>query len=215
MKTPLRRVATLAVIALLTSCATGPSPQALDAQFNAMMAASFRAEGIAGLDRIQQDADQQACSTGQPVPESLAKQISERALATVQAPADGQYLGDWKEGEKLAQSGRGLTWTDPSAEPKDNGGSCYNCHQISAAEMAHGSIGPSLLHYARTHGVNQPGDPAAQALTRYTWGKLNNAWAYRACSSMPRFGHKGILDPQQIKHLMALLLDPGSPVNAP
>jgi sulfur-oxidizing protein SoxX len=32
---------------------------------------------------------------------------------------------------------------------------------------------------------------------------------------MPRFGHKGILDPQQIKHLMALLLDPGSPVNAP
>jgi sulfur-oxidizing protein SoxX len=30
---------------------------------------------------------------------------------------------------------------------------------------------------------------------------------------MPRFGHKGILTQQDIKHVMALLLDPTSPVN--
>jgi sulfur-oxidizing protein SoxX len=30
---------------------------------------------------------------------------------------------------------------------------------------------------------------------------------------MPRFGHKGLLDETQIRHLMALLLDPRSPVN--
>jgi sulfur-oxidizing protein SoxX len=30
---------------------------------------------------------------------------------------------------------------------------------------------------------------------------------------MPRFGHKGILTEAQMKHVMALLLDPASPVN--
>jgi sulfur-oxidizing protein SoxX len=30
---------------------------------------------------------------------------------------------------------------------------------------------------------------------------------------MPRFGYKGILSEAQIAHLVALLLDPGSPVN--
>jgi sulfur-oxidizing protein SoxX len=49
----------------------------------------------------------------------------------------------------------------------------------------------------------------------YTWGKINNSWAYNACSNMPRFGHHGMLDQTQIRHLMALLLDPASPVNAP
>jgi len=32
--------------------------------------------------------------------------------------------------------------------------------------------------------------------------------AYNACSGMPRFGHLGLLDEIQLKHLMALLLDP-------
>jgi sulfur-oxidizing protein SoxX len=30
---------------------------------------------------------------------------------------------------------------------------------------------------------------------------------------MPRFGHNGILTETQLRHLMALLLDPKSPVN--
>ncbi|HEU5297155.1 MAG TPA: sulfur oxidation c-type cytochrome SoxX, partial [Burkholderiaceae bacterium] len=34
-----------------------------------------------------------------------------------------------------------------------------------------------------------------------------------ACSNMPRFGHMGLLDEDQLRHLMALLLDPASPVN--
>ena len=47
----------------------------------------------------------------------------------------------------------------------------------------------------------------------YTWGKLWNSKAYNACSGMPRFGHAQILTDQQIKDVMALLLDPKSPVN--
>jgi len=46
-----------------------------------------------------------------------------------------------------------------------------------------------------------------------TWGKLWNARAYNAFSEMPSMGHKGILTEQQIPHVMALLLDPNSPVN--
>jgi sulfur-oxidizing protein SoxB len=46
-----------------------------------------------------------------------------------------------------------------------------------------------------------------------TYGKVYNAQAYKACSNMPRFGHNGILTEQQIKDLVALLMDPASPVN--
>ena len=44
-------------------------------------------------------------------------------------------------------------------------------------------------------------------------GKVYNAEAYNACTNMPRFGHKGILTEQQIKDVVALLMDPDSPVN--
>ncbi|HEX5698075.1 MAG TPA: sulfur oxidation c-type cytochrome SoxX, partial [Rhodoferax sp.] len=36
---------------------------------------------------------------------------------------------------------------------------------------------------------------------------------YNACSVMPRAVHKGIITEAQAKDLMALLLDPKSPVN--
>ena len=65
-------------------------------------------------------------------------------------------LGDWREGEKLAQNGRGMTWTDKSAAPAANGGNCYNCHQISKAEISFGTIGPSLYNYGKTRGVTDP-----------------------------------------------------------
>jgi sulfur-oxidizing protein SoxX len=47
----------------------------------------------------------------------------------------------------------------------------------------------------------------------YTWGKIWNSKAYNACSNMPRAGHTGILTEDQVRHIVALLLDPNSPVN--
>ena len=44
-------------------------------------------------------------------------------------------------------------------------------------------------------------------------GKVFNPEAYAACTNMPRFGHNGILTEQQIKDVVALLMDPASPVN--
>jgi sulfur-oxidizing protein SoxX len=179
------------------------------------MRAGFRDEGIAKVDRLNQDAANEACSAtlGAALSEAQARAIEAANLATVKPPADGVYLGDFKKGESLAQDGRGMTWTDKSAEPKANGGNCYNCHQISKTEISYGTIGPSLFNYGKLRGVSDPTSPAAKAMVEYTWGKLYNARAFNACSNMPRFGHKHLLDEAQLKDLMALLLDPKSPVN--
>jgi sulfur-oxidizing protein SoxX len=200
--------------ALLTlGCASLPSPQELDAQAMAMHKAAFRDQGIAKVDRINQDLGQKACSSDQPPTDMVAKQVEAQALASIKWPAGGRYLGDWREGEKLAQSGRGMTWTDTSTATKDNGAQCYNCHQVSKEEISFGTIGPSLYNYGKLRGVKDPFDPASAAIVQYTWGKLWNSKAYAACSNMPRFGHMGLLDENQIRHVMALLLDPQSPVN--
>jgi sulfur-oxidizing protein SoxX len=205
--------AAAAVLAVVTGCASKPAPADLDAQAQQVMKSSFRDEGIAKVDRLNQDFAQQACSSDKPPAEAVARQIEAEALASVQWPAGGQYFGDWRAGEKLAQDGRGMTWTDPSADTKDNGGNCYNCHQIDKREISYGTIGPSLWNYGKTRGISDLAAPTATPVVQYTWGKLWNAKAYSACSNMPRFGHKKLLDEQQLRDLMALLLDPKSPVN--
>jgi sulfur-oxidizing protein SoxX len=87
-----------------------------------------------------------------------------------------------------------------------NGGGCYNCHQISKQEISYGTIGPSLLEYGKTRGNSD-------VILTYTWNRINNSKAYNACSNMPRMQHFNLLTEQQIKDVMALLLDPASPVN--
>lgn len=205
--------AAAAALAIVAGCASKPTPGELDAQAQRVMKISFRDEGIAKVDRLNQDLAQQACSSDKPPAEAVARQIEAEALASVQWPAGGRYFGDWQAGEKLAQDGRGMTWTDPSADTKDNGGNCYNCHQIDKREISYGTIGPSLWNYGKVRGVSDLAAPSAAAVVQYTWGKLWNAKAYAACSNMPRFGHKKLLSEQQLRDLMALLLDPKSPVN--
>ncbi len=210
MNKPLIIIATGAAIAAV-GCASMPSPQELDQQALTVIKSSFRDQGIAKIDRLDQDLGQQACSSDTPPSEAIAKQIEATSLATIKWPAGGQYLGDWREGEKLAQNGRGMTWTDPTTS--NNGGNCYNCHQISKAEISYGTIGPSLYQYGKLRGVSDPASPTSAPIVQYTWGKLWNSKAYAACSNMPRFGHAGLLNEQQMRDIMALLLDPKSPVN--
>lgn len=212
-KTLIKRAALVAFSVLVAGCAMPPSQQQLDQATQQVLKSSFRAQGIATLDRLVQDASNKACSeaAGQPLDEKLAKAIESANMQTVRLPANGSFIGDWREGEKLAQNGRGLTWTDSASAA--NGGSCYNCHQIGKAELSFGSIGPSLYNYGKLRGVADPGAAASKPIVEYTWGKLWNAKAYAACSDMPRFGHAGILNEKQIRDLMALLLDPKSPVN--
>jgi sulfur-oxidizing protein SoxX len=205
------RLASLVV--LCAGCAGMPASGELDRQALTMMKASFSERGIATMDRLAQDPGQQACSAAEAPTEALARQIEAQALATIRWPEGNRYIGDWRSGEKLAQNGRGMTWTDKTVDPMSNGGSCYNCHQIDKKEISFGTIGPSLWNYGKLRGVSDPADPAAAAIVQYTWGKLWNSKAYLACSNMPRFGHNKLLNEDQIRDLMALLLDPKSPVN--
>ncbi len=172
----------------------------------AMMKRDFKAKGIATTDRLHEDGVQAICNrSGDNPPKDIAARLEKDQLESVKYPADGKLMGDWKAGEKLAQSGRGMTWSDKAGVP--GGGNCYNCHQISPTEMSFGTIGPSLYQFGKTRG-NGPD------IQKYVYGKIWNAKAFNLCSQMPRFGHFNALNEQQIKDLVALLLDPQSPVNS-
>jgi sulfur-oxidizing protein SoxX len=164
----------------------------------------FHARGQATMDRVVQDGVQRVCteSNDRP-PAELAKRLEADQLKTIVFP-EGSLIGDWKRGEAIAQSGRGLQWTDPAGAP--GGGSCYNCHQLSPQESSHGTLGPSLLRFGATRG-------SGAEMQRYVYGRIYNSKAYNLCSHMPRLGYSGTLTPEQIKDLVGLLLDPASPVN--
>ena len=205
-----------AAAVVVAGCATGPSVAELNDLARQMAKASFRDEGIVKADKVlNADETNRLCSeadvAGQPLDEATAKRIEETNLKSVKWPSDGKFLGDWKQGEAIAQSGRGLTFTDSASVV--NGGNCYNCHQITKEEISFGTIGPSLYNYGKLRGVSDPNSAAAKPIVEYTWGKIWNSKAYNACSNMPRAGHMGILTEAQVRHVVALLLDPNSPVN--
>lgn len=209
MKTTLTKLGLgFSTVLLMFSAAQVSFAQQVDPAVQAMMERSFREQGIAKLDRIKQDDFQILCSDekfrasadGQKKAEALQK----AALAAIKPPTDGKYLGDWKAGEVVAQSGRGATWSDTLKTV--NGGGCYNCHQITKEEISYGTIGPSLLNYGKMRGNSEP-------ILVYTWNRISNSKAYNACSNMPRMAHFDLLTEKQMKDVMALLLDPASPVN--
>jgi len=210
---PMKILVVVTMVLALAGCTSLPSSAELDQQTVVAMKASFRDQGIAKVDRLNQDLGQRACSSPVAPGDDVVKRIESESMATIKWPTGGRYLGDWREGEKLAQNGRGMTWTDASAAPKDNGANCYNCHQIDKKEISFGTIGPSLWNYGKLRGVSDVTDAAAAPIVQYTWGKLWNSKAYAACSNMPRFGHMGLLSEDQLRDVMALLLDPKSPVN--
>jgi sulfur-oxidizing protein SoxX len=202
-------VAALGAAAVLYGCASVPSTQddaALADRTIAMMKASFKPKGQVGMDRLDQDETQRICSQyeGGKLPESVVKKIEEENLAAVKYPADGKLVGDWKEGDKVAELGRGLQFSDDPKKP--NGANCYACHQLSPKQEAYGTIGPSLYQFGKKRGYTEE-------TRRYAWAKIYDAEAFSACTNMPRFGQHHILTEQQIRDVVALLVDPASPVN--
>ena len=216
MNSKLRTVLAVASVALLVvGCASAPTVADLNALTQQIIKASFRDEGIVKASLLNTDETNQACSeadaTGKPLDEKTAKRIEEINMKAIKWPSDGKFIGDWKEGEKIAQNGRGLTFTDD--EKTVNGGNCYNCHKIDEKEISYGTIGPSLHNYGKIRGITDPNSASAKPIVEYTWGKIWNSKAYNACSNMPRAGHSGILTEAQVRHVVGLLLDPKSPVN--
>jgi len=203
----MRRMLLLAAVALGACSSTPQQPFSTEADLADVQAAlrrDFHPRGSAKLDRLEADAVQNACNLSGNAPAAdVVKKLEAEQMAAIRFPA-GSLLGDWKRGESLAQSGRGLQWNDG---PKDAaGGSCYNCHQLALQEPSYGTIGPSLLGFGKLRG-NSP------EMQKYAYGRIYNSKAYNLCSQMPRLGHSGTLGEQQIKDLVAYLLDPDSPVN--
>jgi sulfur-oxidizing protein SoxX len=156
--------------------------------------------------RLVQDETQSTCSKAKDRPDQeLASRLEKlnQSMGVVY-PSNGKLVGDWKKGEAIAQSGFGMRVDDDTK--RANGGNCYACHQVTGKELSYGTLGPSLLGYAKLRGQSE-------AIVKYTYDKIYNAQAFSACSNMPRFGHNKILTPDQIADVVGLLMDPHSPVN--
>ncbi|MDP4594514.1 MAG: sulfur oxidation c-type cytochrome SoxX [Beijerinckiaceae bacterium] len=155
--------------------------------------------------RVVQDETQKLCSQYRnELPDALFQKVLAREKASVKYPKDGKVMGDWRRGEKIAQSGFGGRFNDkPNVV---NGGNCYACHQITKKELSYGTLGPSLLNYGKVREFSAKEAKAAFA-------KIYNPQSVMPCSNMPRFGYHGFMSEQQIKDLVALLFDKNSPAN--
>ena len=215
IKNTAKILAIVSVTGLLASCASTAMQGPSAAEVLASIKSSFAERGIAKLDRLNQTEIQKVCSeanaSGKDVPKATREKMEKAIYAAIPYPADGKYTGDWREGEKIAQNGRGLQFSDVAGVP--NGANCYACHQLTPTEISFGNQGPSLMKYGTIRGVKDVASKDSEAIVKYTWARIWNTHSVNLCSNMPRFGDAGILTEQQVKHVMALLLDPQSPVN--
>ena len=197
------RLIIAAILALVASPALAQSNSAVA---DAAVKAAFPTAPADWASRLAADETMQQCSASRNNPgKDVAAAISKREQATIVYPPDNNFMGDWKKGEALAQSGYGLRFTDYPAR-QANGGNCYACHQITKSEVSFGTLGPSLGNYGKIRDF----DPAdAKAL----YEKIYNSNAVFACSTMPRFGANKILTVEQIKDIVALLMSRESSVN--
>ncbi len=189
-----------------TAAVAQQKPHVDPARVEAAIKAGFPAAPVDWQSRLVPDTTMKECAAhDNSPPKQTAAAIQIREKATIEYPADGKFLGDWKKGEALAQSGYGLRFTD-YPPGRANGGNCYACHQLTKQEVSFGTIGPSLLEYGKLREFKPE-------QVKATYEKIYNAHATFACSNMPRFGSNKILTIEQIKDLVALLMSPESPVN--
>lgn len=203
----MKRAALCLSAAALAGCANSIGEPDIAGRAQAAFAAAFAGGDAQILARVEhQDEAQSLCSEHRNAPPLEVAHMIERAQrAAIRYPASGRLMGDWRQGKAIAEDTSGMRYGDPAGRP--NGGNCYACHQLAPQEIAYGTLGPSLLGYGASRG-------ASEAMQRLTYERIYNAQAFNACNAMPRFGHNGVLTPEQIAHLVALLLDPASPVNA-
>jgi L-cysteine S-thiosulfotransferase len=194
----------LAILAAIL--ATPALAQTIDTRADTAVKSAFPTAPADWASRLEGDKTMQQCSASRNNPgRDVRSEIETRERATVVYPTDNNFIGDWKKGEVLAQSGYGLRFTDYPAR-QANGGNCYACHQLTKAEVSYGTLGPSLLDYGKLRDYRPDAVKAA-------YEKIYNSHAALPCSTMPRFGANKVLTIEQIKDAVALLMDPDSPVN--
>jgi sulfur-oxidizing protein SoxX len=198
---------TIAILALSLAAAPALAQQKVDpTRADAAVKAAFPAASADWASRLTGDETMQQCSASRnsPAP-AVAAAIQKRERAAVVYPPDNNFMGDWKKGEALAQSGYGLRFTDYPPR-QANGGNCYACHQLTKKEVSYGTLGPSLSEYGKLRDFKPEAVKAA-------YEKIYNSHVALPCSTMPRFGANKILTIEQIRDAVALLMSPESPVN--
>ncbi len=169
------------------------------------VAATWNGAPEAWKARVTQDDTQRICTASDNNPQGADfEKMLAREQASVVYPADGNVVGDWKKGERVAQIGTGGQFSDAADGPR--GGNCYACHQIAPKELSYGTLGPTLVGYGRDRKFDK--DEAKK-----TYSKVFNAMSIVPCSQMPRFGYHQFLTQEQIRDVVGLLFDPESPVN--
>ncbi len=205
----MRNIATaIALFALAAVPAAAQDKPKIDsARVDAAIKAAFPTAPADWAPRLVQDETMKECSASNNLPSKEAGEaIQKRERASIKYPEDGKFMGDWKNGERVAQSGFGMRFTDYPPGNRVNGGNCYACHELTKAEVSYGTVGPSLYNYGKIRKFGE-------AETKAAYEKVYNPHAAFPCSLMPRLGANGVLTIQQIKDAVALLMSPDSPVN--
>ena len=196
-------------VLIAAGCATYPDPPTTREIAEKMVSEDFIAPTPALLKRLEQDRSQRICSKigDAKFTQEEAAEVVKLARASIQYPASGKLVGDWKIGNTLAHDGAGDRIQGGMLEKrKENGGLCQNCHALAPGEINVGNVGPSLTGYGLQRGNSE-------AIAKLTYERIYNAWAYAPCSNMPRLGATRHLTPEQIADLVAFLIDPQSPIN--
>ncbi|WP_349368425.1 sulfur oxidation c-type cytochrome SoxX [Salinarimonas sp.] len=192
--------------AALSTAALAQDAAPSTAEVDAMVEAAFPGIDPDWAARLTPDQTMEQCNAfANNPPDDVFEEIRARAEGTVVYPEDGVLMGSWENGEKLAQSGYGMRFSDYPPR-RENGGNCYACHQLTPGEVSYGTLGPSLLGYGKLRDFSEEATKAA-------YDKIYNPHVAFPCSMMPRFGANGVLTMDQIKDIVALLMDPKSPVN--
>lgn len=206
MRTILVASAALAFLGASAALAQQKKTAVDSAVLDRVMKDSFKKAAPDWQARLLQDETQKVCSETRNAPDKAAADaIVAREKASIVYPADGKLMGEWKNGEKLAQSGYGWRFTDypPRTE---NGGNCYACHQLDKKELSYGTLGPSLAEYGKIRKF-------AEADVKAVYERIYNPHAAIPCANMPRMGASKFLTVDQIKDLVAYVMSPESPVN--
>jgi len=194
------------IAGIAAGSALAQSPPELEHALDQAIKDSWRQLPPDWQQRLVQDTTQAACSLyrNNP-PAAIAAEITARERARIRYPADGELMGDWRKGEKLAQSGYGMRFTDYPARA-ENGGNCFACHQLDPKELSFGTLGPPLVGYGKERKF-------APAEVKAVYERIFNPQAAIPCANMPRMGSNGFLSLEQIRDLTAYVMSPESPVN--
>src|ERR1044071_1199545 len=105
---------TIATLALCLAVAPAFAQQKVDpARADVAIKAAFPTAPADWASRLTGDETMQQCSANRNNPgKDVASAIQQREQATIVYPPDSNFMGDWKKGEALAQSGYGLGFPD-------------------------------------------------------------------------------------------------------